>query len=156
MAKLKHHIPERMEEIWDWIVCLDAWDSGEPDYLSEYILNEEIPEELKKPISDIISGRRKPNLKGKGKYKIEPLLRWYIGRIVIYERQAVEQEKARAAFSGEDGEAELREPIKVIRDLEAHMKGVISLFASAFKVSEKTIENSYETVTTKIKNWPVL
>lgn len=64
------HLPPRLQETWPWFSALWAYDYGDASILSNLILIEDIPEEYKNAISQIITGDRKPNLKASVKSKI--------------------------------------------------------------------------------------
>jgi len=153
MAKLKHQIPERMWEIMPWITALDSWENGFSQSLSQLIAEKEIPEELRQPVSEIISGQRKPNLKAKAKLKVTPPDRLYIGSVLFRVRHQAEAEKALSIPKGDELGLE---PIELIRKAEARAKDIVSILADDFNVSESTVENAYEALLAKIKDWPIL
>jgi len=153
MAKLKHQMPERMWEIMPWVSALDSWENGYSQPLSRLITEKEIPEELRQPISEIVSGERKPNLKAKAKLKVTPPDRLYIGSVLFSVRH---QAQANKALSIPKGDELGLEPIELIRKAEAHAKDIVSILAEDFNVSESTVESAYEALLAKIKAWPVL
>lgn len=153
MAKIKYHLPPRMERIWNWVVALDAWDLNQPSLLADLVRRNDIPEELVEPISEIIAGSRKPNYKAAAKLRIPAYTRLDIARLLYDSRHSCEQAKTKS-----DAHADaLRLETKDFKaQIEKEARDWVTTLALNTGVSEKTIESYYRVLVQKIKDWPKL
>lgn len=154
-------MPSEMQEAWDWVVAIDAWDYAHPELLAKLIATEHIPESLRPVISSIISGERKPNLKTAKKLKIPAEERMKIAGTVSCVLGLIDAIKFDSYCDitnsrGISGIAERKglEPIEVKKDLEEEARNLILLAADEAKVSAETIENLVRDLRKKMKLWP--
>jgi hypothetical protein len=155
---------KRFNEIFPWIVALDAFDHCDPDLLRKLLLADDpIPAEARRPLADIVSGRRKPNKKAAAKLKIPAGERMKIAGslsvllglidILKYENIGDGEGQIRPAI---EIVAERRrlEPIDELRRLEAVAKSVVEDTASQIGVSTESVENLLRTLRKKLADFP--
>lgn len=154
-------MPREMENAWNWIVAIDAWDYAHPALLTKLIETENIPDPLKPVISSIISGKRKPNLKAAKKLKIPAEERMNIASAISLILGLVDAFKY-DSYNSETGsrgvneiaERKGLEPIEIKKDLDERSRDTILKAANDLEVSTETIENLVRDLRKKIKNWP--
>lgn len=158
----------KINEVWEWVVALDAYDFNCVEPLATLVATKAIPDDLRPIFASIISGQRKPNLKAAAKLKVPAAERMQIAGTLsavlglidmfkhdkIYdlayglsarvERSAIE---IKADSSGTD-------PIDVVRDLERRRQKAITTAARHFSVSIETIENLLRDLRKKMKDYP--
>lgn len=147
---------------WDWIVAIDAYDFGDPNPLDELLSTEPLPEELISVIESISSGERKPNLKAAAKLKIPAAERLQIAgavSVVLLLIDVLKRDVIDPAISDEAGvkmlgESKGREPVEILRELEAEARKAIELAAHEAGVSVETIENLLRHLRQKMEQYP--
>lgn len=154
-------IPHRMNYLWVWVVALDAWDYCDPLPLSELVLLHEIPIEFKQAVSDIVTGKRKPNKKAAAKLKIPAQERMKIAGSISLNCGLIHTLKFDAIYPEGKGVVGIgsmqgREPVEVLRELEADQVALIDEAAKELNVSIETIENLLRDMRIKIKLWPIV
>ena len=155
------NIPIRMNDLWDWVVALDAWDYCDPDPLSKLIIKEQIPEEFLKVIADIVSGKRKPNKKGASKLKIPAKERMEIAGSISTVLGLIDLIKYKAIYPEGIGVVGIgarkgEEPIDVKRELESEARELMQSCCKDLNVSQETVENLLRDLRKKINMWPVV
>lgn len=155
------HIPSRMNDLWEWTVALDAWDFCDPSLLTELVLLKEIPIEFKQALSDIVAGKRKPNKKAATKLKIPAKERMKIAGSISVNCGIIDIFKFDANYPEGKGVVGIgamqgREPVDILRELEAEQVELIREAAKDLNVSVETIENLLRDMRNKIKLWPAV
>jgi len=149
-------------DAWLWIVAIDAYDFGDPTPLDELLSSAPVPEELRPVIASIASGKRKPNLKAAAKLKIPANERMKIaGTIsaVLGLIDAIKYDAIDSAVNDESGVKMLgdlkgREPVEILRELEATARNTIERAARGAGVSVETIENLLRHLRQKMEQYP--
>lgn len=156
---------EMMSE-WSWVCAIDAFDYCQPEPLAELIRSEPIPQNLRPVIASIVTGQRQPNKKAAAKLKlpaderlrIAGSLSTVLALIEIIKHGAVDP-----SLPGLRGVNMLsdclergkgREPVEILRELEAEARQVIEDTAKQFNVSVETIENLLRDMRRKIADYP--
>lgn len=153
----------RMNEVWQWVVAIDAFDFNDPEPLAEIRKAEPVPHELEHVVAAIDEGERKPNRKAAAKLRIPACERMKIagsvsvvlGLIDIFKTDYIRDgygEYRRAIEVGAD--MRQREPIEEVRNLEAEAREVIRATADDLGVSVETVENLLRDMRRKIADWP--
>ena len=155
-------IPWEMKVLWHWVIALDAWEYCDPQPLSELLKSgEPIPKEFQNAVSEIILGTRKQNKKGASKSRIpngeRMKIAWHISLVL----GLIDGLKYTAIYpegTGANGIAAMKgkEPIEIMRELEAEQQSVIRNSAEQLNVSTETIENLLRSMREKIKKWPIV
>lgn len=153
-------IPSRMNDLWVWVVALDAWDYCDPKPLSDLIKSDPIPHEFLQAVTEIIEGKRKPNKKAAVKLKIPASERMKIAgsiSLILGITNCIKYD-AKDTYSGIEqiAERECKEPIEVLRELELNSRQEIIDSSNELNVSVETIENLLRDLREKINNWPVV
>ncbi len=166
-------MPDRMQELFDWVIAIDAWDYCDTEPLADLIRSTNtLPDEIRPIIADIITGERKQNKRGADKLKILPArermkiagtISSVLGLIDLfkYEKFYVDGD-VDGCPSGIFGIAgrDRKEPIEVKRELESEAREVLKITKDSLKeeldleISIETIENLIRELRKKIKNWP--
>lgn len=155
-------IPCEMKNLWHWVIALDAWEYCDPRPLSELIKSgEPIPKEFQSAVSEIILGTKKQNKKGASKSRIPSgermKIAWHLSLIL----GLIDKIKFEAIYpegTGANGLAAMKgkEPVQIIRSLEAEQQSAIKSTAEQLNVSTETIENLLRSMREKIKKWPIV
>lgn len=154
-------IPSRMNELWDWVIALDAWDYCDPKPLSELVKSVPIPLEFLQAVSEIIEGKRKPNKKAAAKLKIPASERMKIAGSLSLILSIVDKLKHDVIYpEGKGvigiGAEQRREPIDVMRELELEQRQAIIEASNELNVSVETVENLLRDLRQKINSWPIV
>ncbi len=148
-----------------WIVALDCFDFGDPEPLTELLAdtNTDVPPDIRLPLSHIISGARKPDLKAAAKMKIPGGKRLQLAQIIAAGLQMIEYLK-RGQVPNQNGQliklndafadAQRIEPINHIRKQENASNNVIQRMASDWNVSDGTIRNLVRDLRFFYSNFP--
>jgi len=160
-------MPPRMNELWDWVVALDAWQYCDAEPLSNLIKNNEtIPPEIIPAIAEIISGERKQNKKAAVKLKVEARERMRVAGSVSTLMGLIDALKYDVIqFNELDNETQQKgvvgiacrkgtEPLEEKIELEEEAQRIKQKAADEFGVSAETIENLLRDLREKIKAWP--
>lgn len=156
-------IPQRLKDLWKWVIAIDAWVYCDPEPLAKLILDEDIPPELKPTIVKIISGDKKQNKKGAQKLKIPAKKRMEIAYTVSGMLHFVDDFRyakvGEAGYEGMSlsqyvGDRKGLEPIELANDLNSCYKEIFDITTNHFNVSRATVENLLRDLRTYIKNWP--
>lgn len=155
-------MPARMNELWPWVMALDAWEYCDSEPLSALIKDcEVLPKEIAPAISEIVSGKRKQNKRGAAKLKIEAAERMKLAGCVSVLMGLIDTMKFECLNDdlvpdGMEGMADriCKEKIDIKSELENDAKNVIQETADEFNVSTETIENLLRDLRKKIKAWP--
>ena len=146
-------LPDGMNDLWSWVVALDAWDYCDPTLLSDLLLSEKIPDEFRNAIADIIAFRRKPKRKAAAKLKIPAAERMKIaGSCSVVIGLAHKLKTPSVVEATADRLA--KEPIEIVRELEAEIERTIQKTAQECGVSTETVENLLRDLRQKIMYWP--
>lgn len=149
-------MPERMQQLWQWVIALDAWDWGNPLPLSDAIKREPIPPEFVEPIAELILGKRKPKpKKATAKAKLPADERLKIAASVSTIIWLTNRLRSISAEIGERLKPG-KEPIEIIRALEDEKRDAIHQAALDLGVSTETIENLLRDLRGKIAKWPTV
>lgn len=144
--------PRDMRDHWLWICAIDAYDYNDSEPLSKLIREtEQIPTMFKDVIADIVQGERRPNKKAAAKLKLPASERMQIAGTLSGVLGIVEAFKR-----GLNGVADKqsKEPIDVLRELEADARIIMIEAASDLNVSLETLENLLRDFRKKIEDWP--
>jgi hypothetical protein len=152
----------RFNEVFPWVVALDAFDFNDRQPLEELMASEPVPEELRPAIAKIISGERKPNLKAAEKLKIPASERMKIaGSISVclmlidtFKYRAIDERYIEKTGVRMYGERFGKEPIEVTRELEQKARSIIENSARELEVSTETIENLLRALRAKMGAYP--
>lgn len=154
----------RMNEVWDWVCAIDAFDYNDREPLTELVKREPVPEELRPIIAEIVRGSRTPNLKAAAKLKIPAAERMKIagsvstvlGLIDTLKFDAIDDPTISARGASAFSERFGREPNEIIRELEAKARDVIEWAAGELGVSKETVESLLRDLRRKAKVFPNL
>ncbi|MBC7286136.1 hypothetical protein [Hoeflea sp.] len=153
----------RMNEVWQWVVAIDAFDFNDPEPLAEIRKSEPIPHELEPIVAAIDAGERKSNKKAAAKLKIPARERMkiagtlsiVIGLINILKSEEIGDEWGEYRRAIEIGaDRRLLEPVDELRALEREARELIQGTADDLGVSVETIENLLRDMRRKIADWP--
>lgn len=158
----------RINEVWEWVVALDAFDFNCREPLTALVASKPIPDDLRPAVAAIISGKRNPNLKAAAKLKLPARERMQIAgtlSAVLGIIDMLQHEEIYDLAYGFDPGVERRaidiradaagcDPVDVVRDLEAERRKAVALAARDFDVSTETIENLLRDLRKKIKDYP--
>lgn len=158
------NMPRRMNELWEWVNAVSAFDYGDPEPLANLVRSTPaIPDEFRPAVADVIQGKRTPNLKAASKLKVPARERMRLaGTLSIVTGLAdVLRRVPQVGDEGETGAIGIAdrkgvEPIKVARELEATARDAIRDAASDWGVSVETIENLLRELKDRIERWPVV
>lgn len=155
------NMPSRMNDLWPWVMALDAWDYCDPSPLSELVKKWPIPDEFKGAVSDIIAGRRKQKRKAAAKLKIAASERMKLAAFLSTGLDVVGSFTMRGTIPSLDDIADkcivnpkIVEPKKVVDWLNKEKREIIELGASEAGVSTETIEDLLRDLREKINKWP--
>jgi hypothetical protein len=154
-------IPFRMNELWDWVVAIDAWDYCDSAPLALLVSGAPIPEELRASIADIVSGQRKQKRKGASKLKIPASERMRIAGCVslcigiadMFQFDALGEPGLKQGAESIAASKGI-EPGELIASLAADREEIIQVAMGELGVSRKCIENLLRDFRKKVKNWP--
>ena len=157
-------MPSRMKETWEWTCALVAFDYGDSEPLGLLIRGAAIPIEFVSAVSDIVVGRRKPNLKAVAQSKIPASERMKIAgsiSVVLGLSNLIRTRLAPARQGFKSGLEEVadrhrQEPIEIVRKLQAKSRQAIEDAATELDVSVETIENLLREFRNRIKAWPAV
>jgi Asp-tRNA(Asn)/Glu-tRNA(Gln) amidotransferase C subunit len=159
---------DQINQVWEWVVALDAYDFNCVEPLTELVRNKPIPDDLKPAIANIIAGRRKPNLKAAAKLKVPADERMQIAGTLSAVLGLIDMLQHEKIYDGGYGLAarverraiDIRadaagyDPVNVVRDLEADRRDTVAMAARELDVSTETIENLLRDLRKKIKDYP--
>lgn len=159
----RREVKRRMNEVWRWVVAIDAFDFNDSEPLKIIRKAEAVPPELEHVVAAIDAGERKPNKKAAAKLKIPARERMKIAGEVSVVLGFIDTlkfeeigdgwgEHRRAIEVGADRRQ--REPIDEIRELEAEAREMITGTADDLNVSVETVENLLRDMRRKIAVWP--
>jgi len=155
--------PPRFNELWDWIVAVDAYDHGNASLLGKQIQVGAVPDEIRPILADIVMGMRKPNRKAASKLKIPAGERMRVAASVCCLLELIDiimrgAANVRGVRPGVENIAHQqgREPIEVKRKLEADAREVVQRAAIACGVSTETIENLVRDFRKRVKQFPAI
>lgn len=159
-------IPRRMNEIWPWIVAIDAYDFADPDPLARLLRGPDpIPPEVQPVLADIVAGSRPPNRKAAAKLKVPAAERMKVagsvsviaGLVDVLKRSDLNDSAGNPVQGPEMAAArDGVETIDKIRKLEGVARKQIASAARDFGVSVETIENLLRDLRQKIEKFPTL
>lgn len=151
--KVVNSIPNRMLELWPWVMALDAWDYCDPNPLSELVKKWPIPDEFKGAVSDIIAGRRKQKRKAAAKLKIAASERMDVARkamVSVSISNFFGQKQFTAAVSDRDA----IEPKDIVGRNRKTKELEMNYFANSCGVTVETIKDLLRDLREKINKWP--
>lgn len=152
-----------------WIIAFDAFDYGDSGPLEEVLRSEQpIPPEIRPTLAEIVSGRRRPNLKAAAKLKVPASERMKIAGALSTVLGLIDSFKFDEHYDlafGLDAKIQGRlyniqadkdgvDPSGVIRHLEAEAANIIQETARDLEVSNETIENLLRDLRKKIREYP--
>lgn len=166
------HYTDTSREIrdqWPWLCAVDAFDHCHPDALADLIRAEPIPEPLRPVVAAIVAGQRKPNKRAAARLKIPASERMRIagslsavlGLIDVIKRKAIDSTDpdlaglrgvSMLAACPERGQG--REPVEILRELEAEAQTLVQDTAQHFGVSIETVENLLRDMRAIIAEYP--
>ncbi|MBQ0834451.1 hypothetical protein [Marinobacter sp.] len=141
----------------NWIAAVDAWDYCDGTLLEEMLRRHPIPFELQPVIANIVSGKRTQKRKAAARLKVPAAHRMYFAAwYAHYKRNTIDAGLMRRLIpdyheiADRDGKevAEMREELlQAAREFKSEI-------ADHAQISVETLENLYETLMKKIKNYP--
>lgn len=147
-------LPERMEELWHWVVAVDAWDYCDPEPLAKLIQTDPIPPEFQPIIADVITGNRKQNRKAAAKSKVPAEDRMEVAKSVVFFSGFTRFVATRTEAIRRAADGRAMEPRDLIRSLYGHMHSAVQDNAIRYDVSIETIENLARELRRKAASWP--
>jgi len=153
--KVKNYLdlPRDMNDHWLWICAIDAYDYNDTAPLSKLIReSEQIPEMFRVVIAGIVQGERRPNKKAATKLKLPASERMKIAGSLSLVLGLIDAFKYQDLGGLADRQA--KEPIDVMRELEADAREIMIKAANDLNVSVETIENVLRDLRKKIEDWP--
>lgn len=141
----------------NWIMAIDAWDYCDASLLTEMLKRHPIPFELQPVMADIASGERKQNRKAAARLKVPAGHRMYFAAwYAKYKRNTIDAMLCRRSINDYHDLAELEG--KEVADMRAELLKLAQQFkkeiAEEAGISTETLENLYEELRKKIKNYP--
>lgn len=154
--------PQRMRDLWKWVAAVDAWDWKDPKPLADLVTSEDIPEEFKKAVSDILSGERK---RRRTQGAIEPKERMEIAKHISGVLSILDSfTYGKVAEQGYEGmsvpnyivetKSNFPDVIDAYNYLINERRDLIQSSANDLEVSVETIENLLREMRKKIEKWP--
>jgi hypothetical protein len=155
-------MPGRMNELWEWVCALCAWDFGDPKPIAALLREQQaVPAEFARALASIVDGTRKPNRKAGAKLRVPAaeLLR-AAGSISVVtglcdqlRLYAIDDRfTSRGAVMLAD---RLKtEPIEQVKALQTKARETIERSAQELGVSVETIENWLRELRRRIERWP--
>lgn len=159
--------PQRFKELWPWLVAVDSWLYCDEEPLAKIIQEEDIPEEFKRIISQIISGERKQKKRAASKLKIPACERMEIAKAIDLSLYFIEEflyAKVSDNLTGEVGvslctyvgDRDGNEPIEEVEYLYSMQAKALTDASSQLNVSVDTIKNLLRDMRSYIRNWPLV
>lgn len=161
---------DRVNEVWEWVIALDAFDFNCVEPLAALVRSKSIPDDLRPIVADIISGNRKPNLRAAAKLKIPAgermkiagTLSAVLGLIDMFKHEKIfdlayglEERVERPAIDIR-ADASGSDPLDVVQELDAKRQETIASAARDLGVSTETVENLLRDLRRKIREYPNL
>ena len=149
----------------NWIIAIDAWDYCDASILAEMLQRHPIPFELQPVIAAIVTGKRKQNRKAAAKLKIPAGHRLIAAGLYatlkesiidsLLDRKNIVEINGRIwgdyhTMADEKG----IEIIEMRRQIQESGREVKAELADAAGISTETLENLYEDLRGKLKNYP--
>ena len=141
----------------NWIIAIDAWDYCDASILAEMLQRHPIPFELQPVIAEIVTGKRKQNRKAAAKLKIPAGHRLIIaGLYATLKEDVIDATLKRKTLHDYHDTAEQRaiEVSDYRRKLQEAGQRFKNELAENAGISTETLENLYEELRKKIKNYP--
>lgn len=141
----------------NWIIAIDAWDYCDSTILAEMLHRHAIPFELQPVIADIITGKRKQNKKAAAKLKMPAGHRLIVaGLYADLKESVIDATLKRKTLHDYHDTADKRgiEVADYRRELQKGAQQFKNEWAKNCGVSTETLENLYEELKAKIKNYP--
>lgn len=149
----------------NWIIAIDAWDYCDASILAEMLQRHPIPFELQPVIADIVTGKRKQNRKAAAKLKIPAGHRLIAaGLYATLKEDIIDNLLDRSDpveingriwgdyhYMAEERKIEVIEMRRQIQESGRELKAEV---ADAAGISIDTLENLYEDLREKLKNYP--
>ena len=150
--------PLRMQELWEWVVAVDAFDYGDRAPLAHLVRERPMPPELIDAVASIVDGSRKPRAK---RGKIPPAERMQIAATVSVFQGLCDMLRLESNHQGERfieraAEQQKTEVHKVVVSLRASYREPVAAAAKHFSVSNETIENLLREMRERIARWPTV
>lgn len=152
--------PLRMQELWEWVVAMDAFDHGDRAPLSLLIRSQPIPPEMVEPIAAIIEGQRVPK-RGSKRLKIPAAERMQIAATISVIQHLCDMFRLESNHIGlrfvEQAAARRRTEVKdVVDHLHATYRKPVEQAAQQLGVSTETIEILLRDMRELIGRWPTV
>lgn len=141
----------------NWIIAIDAWDYCDSTILAEMLQRHPIPFELQPVIADIVTGKRKQNKKAAARLKIPAGHRLIIAGIYAsLKGDVIDATLKRKTHHDYHDTAEQRgiEVSDYRRELQESGQQFKNEWAENAGISTETLENLYDDLREKIKNYP--
>lgn len=141
----------------NWIIAIDAWDYCDDSLLYEMLRRHPLPFELQPVIADIISGKRLQQRKAAAKQKIPAAHRMVVAGIYAdLKESVVDATLQRKTLHDYHDTADERgiELAEMRRKLQESAKAFKLGIANDAGISKETLENLYDALREKIKNYP--
>lgn len=148
-------IPVRMEETWDWVCAVVAYDLGDPEPLATLIYSEPVPPEFRPMVRDVVRGERPLHRKGKSNLKIAAS-EWLSAADELKSQTALGQFLRSKTKIIADADLFGIEPIELKRSGQAAGRNWKRMAAHDLCVSEETVEDMLRIFQRLIDNWPVI
>lgn len=141
----------------NWIIAIDSWDFCDPRPLDLMIRKHPIPNELRGIIADIIAGSRKPNKKAAAKLKCPAAHRLLVaGLYRMFKHDVIDATLQRKTIHDYHQTAEARgiEVIELRNQYLEDAREFKSEWASSMGIGTEALDNLYDVLEQKIKNYP--
>lgn len=159
--------PQRFKDLWPWLIAVDSWLYCDEQPLAKLIKEEDIPEEFKCIISQIISAERKQKKRSASKSKIPACERMKIAEAIDLNLYLIEDffhAKVSENMTGEVGvslcsyvgDRDGTEPAEMVKYLNSMRQKTLNDAANQLNVSVETIRNLLRDMRSYIKNWPLV
>ncbi len=140
----------------NWIAAIDSWDFNDAKPLEEMLTNHPIPFELQPILVDIISGKRKQNIKSSVKQKVPAAHRIVVAGIYKSFRQISETVISKqVGFDYHNLADDIGiEPIELLNQYRDCQREYDIQFAKSLGISLVTLRGLVKNLNKKLNNYP--
>jgi hypothetical protein len=150
-------VPPRMNELWEWVNAIYAYDFGDREPIAELVKAGEIPKEFRLTVANIIAGTREPNYKAGAKLKIPAREGMKVAGTVATNLGLCDAVKKNAKWITENNPRFFSvDAIEIVRSLEGEARKIVSDAARDLRVSEDTIISLLQEMARRVDRWPVV
>ncbi|PAU81052.1 hypothetical protein CK501_05675 [Halovibrio salipaludis] len=157
-------LPKRLSDTWQWFSAIWAYDYGDPEPLGTLIQGGDIPAEYRQAVSDIVTGKRKPNRRAAAKAKIPARERAEAASAISVCQGLRDMVKYNAINPDLDPEGEWGagaaavahtvEPVELMRGADDVGQDGLRIVCEEYGVSEEAAENLMREAKARLARWP--